>query len=79
MNIAIIGIGGVGGYYGGRLTTIMDGADHTHVHFVARGEHLEAIRTNGLILDSEEGILECRPTSATLQPAHRAKYGSGMT
>jgi 2-dehydropantoate 2-reductase len=41
--IAIIGTGGVGGYFGGLI------ADAGHdVTFVARGEHLEAIRRNGL-------------------------------
>ena len=43
MKIAIIGAGGVGGYFGGKL------AHSGHrVTFVARGEHFKAIRENGL-------------------------------
>jgi ketopantoate reductase len=40
MRIAIIGSGGVGGYFGGRLAQA--GED---VVFVARGDHLQALRT----------------------------------
>ncbi|MDX1809737.1 MAG: 2-dehydropantoate 2-reductase [Sulfurospirillaceae bacterium] len=45
MHIAIIGAGGVGCYYGARLL------DHgLDVSFIARGNHLEALQTNGLEL-----------------------------
>jgi 2-dehydropantoate 2-reductase len=40
MKIAIMGSGGVSGYFGARLAA--GGAD---VHFVARGAHLETMRT----------------------------------
>src|SRR6185369_17328123 len=43
MRIAIMGSGGVGGYFGARLC--QGGAD---VHFIARGRHLEAMRHDGL-------------------------------
>src|SRR4051794_367829 len=43
MRIAIMGSGGLGGYFGARL--VQGGAD---VHFVARGKHLEAMRRDGL-------------------------------
>mgnify|MGYP000014626929 FL=1 len=43
MRIAIMGAGGVGGFLGGKLA--FAGGD---VVFVARGEHLEALRTQGL-------------------------------
>ena len=43
MRIAIVGAGGVGGYFGGRLAAA--GADVT---FLARGAHLEAMRAHGL-------------------------------
>ena len=39
MRIAVMGSGGLGGYFGARL--VQGGAD---VHFVARGKHLEAMR-----------------------------------
>src|SRR5579862_5818416 len=50
MRIAIVGAGGVGGYFGGRLAAT--GADVT---FLARGAHLEALRTRGLRIDSPKG------------------------
>ena len=42
MKAAVVGAGGVGGYFGGLLAR--DGHD---IAFVARGNHLEAIRRNG--------------------------------
>jgi 2-dehydropantoate 2-reductase len=43
MKIAVVGSGGVGGYYGARLAK--GGADVT---FIARGSHLAAMREHGL-------------------------------
>jgi 2-dehydropantoate 2-reductase len=65
MNIAVIGIGGVGGYFGGKLALLAERNPATNVYFVARGEHLKAIRSSGLELDAEEGRMLCRPTLAT--------------
>jgi 2-dehydropantoate 2-reductase len=50
MRIAVCGAGGVGGYFGGRLAQA--GAD---VHLIARGAHLEALRTHGLRVHSVKG------------------------
>src|SRR3954464_10053042 len=50
MRIAIVGSGGVGGYFGGRLAEA--GAGGT---FLARGAHLEALRANGLRIASPKG------------------------
>ena len=47
MRIAIMGSGAVGGYYGARLTL----AGHD-VAFIARGAHLDAIRSHGLRIRS---------------------------
>ena len=49
MRIATVGAGGVGGYFGGLLARA--GNDVT---FVARGPHLEAIRTRGLRVEGVE-------------------------
>ncbi len=65
MNIAVIGIGGVGGFFGGKLAQLVKSDSSLHVHFVARGRHLDEIRNNGLLLDTDEGEFICRPTSAT--------------
>ena len=50
MKVAMIGAGGVGGYFGGRLA-----AAGTDVAFVARGAHGAAIRANGLRIESAAG------------------------
>ena len=65
MNIAVIGVGGVGGYFGGKLTQVSRMDPSVQVHFVARNKHLEAIKANGLTLDTEEGVMVCTPSSAT--------------
>lgn len=50
MDIAIIGAGGIGGYYGGLLAR-----NGNHVRLLARGEHLEAIRGRGLEIRLPDG------------------------
>jgi len=60
MRIAIFGTGGVGGYFGGRLAQA--GEDVT---FIARGEHLRAIQTKGLRVDSLNGDFVIYPAKAT--------------
>ena len=60
MQIVIFGTGGVGGYFGGRLAQA--GEDVT---FVARGEHLRAIKANGLKVDSTSGDFTINPAKAT--------------
>lgn len=50
MKIAIVGAGGVGGYFGGRWAE----AGH-EVTLLARGPHLEALRDRGLTLESPLG------------------------
>jgi 2-dehydropantoate 2-reductase len=52
VKIAVVGTGGVGGYFGGRLA-----AAGNAVTFVARGAHLEAIQRNGLTIRSSRGDL----------------------
>jgi 2-dehydropantoate 2-reductase len=60
MRIAIFGTGGVGGYFGGRLAQA--GEDVT---FIARGEHLRAIRASGLKVDTPDGDFVVHPAKAT--------------
>jgi 2-dehydropantoate 2-reductase len=60
MQIAIFGTGGVGGYFGGRLAQA--GEDVT---FIARGEHLRAIQSDGLKVDSLNGDFVVYPAKAT--------------
>jgi 2-dehydropantoate 2-reductase len=60
MRIVIFGTGGVGGFFGGRLARA--GEDVT---FIARGEHLRAIKTDGLKVDSTAGDFVIFPAKAT--------------
>jgi 2-dehydropantoate 2-reductase len=64
MRIAVVGAGGVGGYFGGRLAA--SGAD---VHFIARGAHLRAMQQNGLRLISPKGDVYIPRISASDNPA----------
>jgi 2-dehydropantoate 2-reductase len=63
MRIAIFGTGGVGGYFGGRLAQAGE-----EIIFIARGEHLRAIRDHGLRVDSIKGDFVVRPALATDVP-----------
>jgi 2-dehydropantoate 2-reductase len=69
MNMAVVGLGGVGGYFGGRLAWKYAGSAEHRVIFVARGAHLEAIRAQGLLLRTQEGDFTIRPDLATDRPA----------
>jgi 2-dehydropantoate 2-reductase len=64
MRIAVFGTGAVGGYFGGRLAQA--GED---VVFIARGENLKALRTQGLRVDSVKGDFVLQPVKATDDPA----------
>ena len=64
MKIAIMGSGGVGGYFGGMLAHA--GEDVT---FIARGEHLRALRENGLRVESVHGDFAVVPLQVTDDPA----------
>jgi 2-dehydropantoate 2-reductase len=64
MRIAIVGSGGVGGYFGGRLA-----ATGVDVTFLARGAHLDAMRTRGLRIDSPKGNIHLPHVKAESDPA----------
>lgn len=63
MRVAIMGSGGIGGYYGGMLARV--GEDVT---FIARGTHLDALRTNGLTLKTAHVGEFTIPAKATNDP-----------
>jgi 2-dehydropantoate 2-reductase len=65
VRIAIIGAGGVGGFFGARLQQA--GAD---VHFVARGAHLAAMRSEGLRIESPLGDIHLPHVNVTDDPVH---------
>lgn len=60
MRFAVIGAGGIGGYFGGRLA--VGGHD---VWFVARGDNLAALRRDGLTVKSIAGDFAVAPVQAT--------------
>jgi 2-dehydropantoate 2-reductase len=64
MKIAILGAGGVGGYYGALLAR----AGH-EVTFIARGTHLQALRQKGLQVKSLFGNFLVAPAKALEHPA----------
>ena len=65
MKIAVMGSGGLGGLYGARLAHA--GCD---VHFVARGAHLAAMKSGGLLIENEAlGNLHLPKVNVTEDPA----------
>ena len=65
MKIAVMGSGGVGGFFGGRLANV--GYDVT---FIARGAHLAAMRDRGLTIENAaQGDIHVRPVKVTDDPA----------
>jgi len=64
MKIAVMGSGGVGGYFGARLAK--GGADVT---FVARGAHLAAMRAHGLAVEGGPDAIRLPEVNAVEDPA----------
>jgi 2-dehydropantoate 2-reductase len=65
VRVLVMGAGAVGGYYGAALA----GRGHA-VTFVARGEHLRALRERGLTIRSGGRVTALRPVHAVADPAH---------
>jgi 2-dehydropantoate 2-reductase len=65
MKIVIVGLGGVGGYYGGLLAKKYAENPEVEIYFVARGAHLKKMQENGLTLITEQGTFQVYPTLAT--------------
>jgi drug/metabolite transporter (DMT)-like permease len=63
MRIAVFGAGGAGGYFGAPLARSGE-----EVIFIARGEHLKAIREHGLRVETPDGEIVAR-SEATDDPA----------
>jgi 2-dehydropantoate 2-reductase len=64
VRIAIFGVGGVGGYFGWRLAQAGE-----EVIFVARGQHLKALREVGLKMETPDGASVVQPVQAIQDPA----------
>jgi 2-dehydropantoate 2-reductase len=63
MKIAVMGSGGIGGYFGALLART-----EQDVTFIARGAHLRAIRARGLRVDGVDGSFTIAPANATDAP-----------
>lgn len=66
-NICIYGVGGVGGYFGGRIAEITGrpGFEDYNVSFIARGGHLNAIQQEGIVVKTRERVITAKPNLAT--------------
>jgi 2-dehydropantoate 2-reductase len=64
LSVAVVGAGGVGAYFGGRLAQAGE-----RVAFLARGAHLRAMREQGLRVDSVAGDFVIAPAAAEEDPA----------
>jgi 2-dehydropantoate 2-reductase len=63
VRVNVIGAGGVGGYFGGKIA-----ASGVAVGFLARGRHLEAMRRDGLTILSELGDVRLPSVEASDRP-----------
>jgi 2-dehydropantoate 2-reductase len=65
-NVCVYGIGGVGGYFGGRIAHEISKGNRTiQVYFIGRGEHLKAVQQHGLNLITDKEEFTCFPNIAT--------------
>jgi len=66
-SVCVYGIGGVGGYFGGKIAhkISMGSCSTIQVYFIGRGEHLKAVQQHGLNLITEKEEFLCFPNIAT--------------
>jgi len=74
MRIAVIGIGGVGGSFGGKLALRYGATPEHEVVFIVRGEHLKTIKEKGMTLIMPAGESLVRPSLATDNPAEAGTF-----
>ena len=73
MKIVVVGLGGVGGYYGGLLARKYEGSSDIEIYFLARGAHLQKIQKEGLKVIAETETFIAHPELATDQVAEIGK------
>lgn len=66
--IAVLGIGGIGGFFGGKLAAYFADSKDVEVIFVARGENANAIKNNSLKIITSEGEQIAKPHLITTEP-----------
>ena len=65
IRIIVVGIGGVGGYFGGLLAKEYFESDNVEIIFIARGEHLKKIKSDGLTVIKGKEEFTVHPFLAT--------------
>jgi 2-dehydropantoate 2-reductase len=73
IKIAIAGIGGIGGYLGGKLAAFYAGNPAVEIIFICRGEQLAVISEQGLALTTGSTVLSCRPYLVADNPSSIGK------
>ena len=71
--IAVLGIGGVGGFYGGKLAEHFAGSSDVEIVFIARGESAKVIKENGLKIITAEGERIVKPNLVSDEPSEIGK------
>jgi len=74
MKIAVIGLGGVGGFYGGKLARRYAEKDEHEIFFIVRGKHLETIQEKGLTVTTEGETWTAHPAGASSDPSDYGPY-----
>lgn len=63
MRVAIVGMGGVGGYIGAKFCSLIGTQKQKYeIIFIARGQHAEAVKHNGIKVIEDEGEFITTPT-----------------
>ncbi len=68
MRIAILGIGGIGGFIGGKLAAYYRNSKDVEIIFIARGESKRVIEENGLKLSGPWGEITAYPSIIESHP-----------
>ncbi|MFH1242079.1 MAG: 2-dehydropantoate 2-reductase [Pseudomonadota bacterium] len=68
MLVAVLGVGGVGGFFGAKLARYYGSQKDVKIAFIARGEHLRQIKNRGLEAVTVTGSFVAAPQIATEDP-----------
>lgn len=71
--IAVLGIGGVGGYFGGKLAEHFANSNDVEIIFIARGESAKVIKENGLKVFTPENEITVKPHLISDEPSEIGK------